>query len=807
MAQQVKIKYLVIALLSAIANMAFSDPLVSKDSPVDVKVIAATKENLEGGEFFTKNVAPLLEKRCLGCHNSEKSKGKVSLSTFKEVFQGKKKIIVKGKPEESLLYKVIIPQDGEEPEMPEDDDIFSKEETAIIKKWIADGAKWPENAELKERAKADKSWWAYSKLKHSSPKAVDVKGWDKNPIDAYILEKLNSAGLKPSETASKRNLIRRAYYDLTGLPPSIGEVEAFTEDKSPDAWEKVIDRLLASPHYGERWGRHWLDVVRFGESNGYERNVIINDLWPFRDYVIKSINDDKPFNQFIKEHIAGDVIARGNPAVEIGSAFLVAGPYDDVGNQDAIARAVIRADQMDEMIRTTSEAFLGMTMGCAKCHDHKFDPIATADYYSMYSVFSGVRHGRSIWASKQAKDAHKNRISPLNNKLRLAVHKLREYEKSISPISKRHKEVRLKKQVTTDKDLKIIQQLRREVQKVRREIAKVKPLPKAWIGKRSARDAKGPFHIFKGGDVRKKGAEVTASSLSTLSEVTPSFKLPPNAAEGQRRLSLAEWIVHNDNPLSPRVLANRIWHYHFGTGIVNTPSDFGYMGGRPSHPELLDFLALELKKNNWKIKALHKLIMTSKTYMQNSAMRQEAAQKDGDSRLLWRFPPRRLNAEEIRDTILQVSGKLDTKMGGPGFRLYKFTQDNVCTYFPLDQHGPETYRRAVYHQNVRASTVDLLTDFDQADCSLSVGKRTVTTTPLQALTMLNHSFSIDMAEALKTKSSAENPAAQVKKVFRFAYQRNPTAAELKYASALIRENGLRALCRAVLNSNELIYLD
>ena len=747
--------------------------------------------------FFDSEIAPILETKCIGCHNSTKAKGKVSMSTIDELYNGKKKLIVKGRPHESLLFKVIVPEDGEKAEMPEDGDALSSEEVQSIKKWIDGGAYWPKGRVLKERSKADKSWWAYQKLNHSKPKVKNFPpGWDKNPIDAFILEKLEQKKLSISKAADRRTLVRRAYYDLTGLPPTPQEVEDFINNKSENAYEGLIDKLLASPSYGEKWGRHWLDIVRFGESNGYERNFIINDLWPFRDYVIRSINDDKPISLLIKEHLAGDVLANGKLEVEIGSAFLVAGPYDDVGNQDPLAKAIIRANTMDEIIRTTSEAFLGMTIGCAKCHDHKFDPIKTADYYSLYSTFSGVRHGRRVWASNEEKERFKKESEPIKQEIARLEQELKTLQTSAPKgEDESHKKVLALHQKKID-DLKL-------------ELSKVKPLTKAWIGHRSAKDAKGPFYVFKGGDPQKKGEEITSASITTLSEVHKSYNLPANSSESQRRLKLAEWITDDGNPLTQRVLVNRIWHYHFGTGIVNTPSDFGYMGGKPSHPDLLDFLAIKFKENDWRLKALHKLIMTSKTYKQSSEWREDEAKADGDSRLLWRFPPRRLNSEEIRDSILFVSGKLNNTMGGPGFRLYKVIQDNVCTYYPLDKHGPETYRRSVYHQHARASTVDLLSDFDQADCTLSVGKRSVTTSPLQALTLMNHSFSVDMSRYLAERVSREESSLveQVKKVFKLAYQRDASSEELSRSSFFVKENGMDALCRAILNSNEFIFVD
>ena len=352
-----------------------------------------------------------------------------------------------------------------------------------------------------------------------------------------------------------------------------------------------------------------------------------------------------------------------------------------------------------------------------------------------------------------------------------------------------------------------MKQINEDLAKLTREINAVPKLKTAWLGTRQS--APGPFHIFLGGSPQKKGNEVIPASLSVLGETKPSYQLTKEASESERRLELAEWIASPGNPLTARVLANRVWQHHFGTGIVDTPNDFGYMGGRPTHPELLDFLANYLIENDWRLKPLHRLIVSSQTYRQSSEWREKAARIDGDSRLLWRFPPRRLSAEEIRDTILQVAGKLDTRMGGPGFRLYEYQQDNVATYVPLDAHVPETYRRAVYHQNARASVVDLMTDFDQPDCAFSAPERANTTTPLQALTLLNHSFTLDMAKALATRLKEEagaNSDDQIQLAFLLCYGRKPGPEELKDCGALLEEHSLEAFCRVLLNTSEMIYV-
>jgi hypothetical protein len=686
---------------------------------------------------FARDVAPILQKHCLRCHQPGTKKGDVSLATAADL--NERGQVVPGKPDESPLLKLVSPRaTGKRPRMPKEGTPLTPAEVMVLRRWIAAGAAWPATIILKDNARADASWWSLQPLaKVDPPSPPDLpRAWAINPIDRFVYARLQARGLRPDPPAARRDLIRRLTYDLVGLPPTPAEVEAFVTDATPDAYEKLVEHLLASPQYGEHWGRHWLDVVRFGESNGYERNVLIDNIWPFRDYIIRSFNEDKPFDQLVLEHLAGDVFGRGGPERVIGTAFLVCGPYDNVGNQDPVQAAIIQANHVDEIIRTTAETFLGLTLGCARCHDHKFDPITQKDYYALYATFAGVRHGERVLAA--------------NGQQRL------------------------------------------------------------WIGSFDVNAGKHPYYVFQGGDPQKRGPAVAPASLSVLATLRSSYQLSATAGESERRLALAQWIVAADNPLTPRVLANRLWHYHFGTGIVETPSDFGSMGGRPTHPQLLDWLARQVQAHGWRLKPLHRLIVTSQAYRQASTWRAEAAKVDGASRLLWRFPPRRLSGEEIRDTMLALAGQLNLQnMGGPGFRLYRYVQDNVATYYPLDAPGPETYRRAVYHQNARAARVDVLSDFDCPDPAAAVPRRAATTTPLQALTLLNHRFTHDMARFLAARVAQETggkPADQVRRAFLLSYGRPPDAEELARSTRLVEQHGLRPLCLALLNSNELIYL-
>ncbi|PQO41323.1 DUF1553 domain-containing protein [Blastopirellula marina] len=926
---------------------------------------------------FEQEIAPLLSQRCVSCHSPNIKKGELSLATPDDLLNNG--FVVPGDPAGSYLLEVVVPADDQPAAMPKSGEPLTKAEVDLLQRWVAEGAVWPKDVVLREASKADRSWWSLQPIAEVAPPEVaDAPAeWRENPIDRFVWSQLAEAGLKPNGPADRRTLIRRATYDLTGLPPTPEEVAAFVADDSPDAYPQLIERLLASPRYGERWGRHWLDVIRFGESRGFERNQIITNLWPFRDYVIRSINEDKPFDQFIREHLAGDAIAPNTPDVEIGAAFLVAGPYDDVGNQDPAQAAQIRANTIDEIIRASSEAFLGLTVGCARCHDHKFDAITQRDYYALYATFAGVKHGERAVATKgqrtqrdkqlkdlqeqqkqltsqqtditnfalargEAKQEHydkiwsrpaisrqstEERFAPVTAKLvRLEVEGqernpnsnngygvdefevwtadensqnvalasagataagesrqagdfdgaysaaltidgkfgarwlaagpqltitlaepqlidrivfssdrpgavrdnnvanfVSEYKILVStdgetwtevanshdrqPVSDAHRRKRILAAELTEDDQAASKEITQQLDKVNRAISRIPPLPVWWVGNRDA--AQGPFHLFIGGSPQRPGETVTPCSLSGLSESAPVYELPADSAESQRRLKLADWIVDPANPLPQRVLANRIWQHHFGAGIVATPNDFGYMGGAPSHPELLEYLAAELVDNDWHLKPLHRQIMLSQAYRQSSEHRADAAKLDGDARLLWRYPPRRLSAEEVRDSVLQIAGKLNLEMGGPGFRLYQYLQDNVATYVPLDEHDASTYRRAVYHHNARAARTDLMTEFDSPDCAFSTPRRDETTTPLQALTMLNHDFTLDMAQFLAERlqqEAGDDPQEQVKRAYALCYGRSPSEAETKSCVALATEHGLPALCRALLNTSELIYL-
>jgi len=783
--------------LSAIAGLGLLLMVAALAAP------AAAGEPTGPPVDFAAEIAPLLTDRCLACHDAGRAEGGLDLSTARSARAGGEggPAVVPGRPDEgSLLEMIAAPEGGGRPSMPAKGDPFTPAQVARFRRWVAEGAAWPDGQALHTRARADLSWWSLLPLARPEPPnpAGLPAAWAAHPVDRFLFAGLRERGLDPSPPADRRTLIRRVTYDLTGLPPTPEEARDFGRDDAPDAYERLVDRLLASPRYGEHWGRHWLDVARFGESTGFERNLILDNAWPYRDYVIRSFNEDKPFGRFIVEQLAGDVVAAGEPSVEVATTFLVAGPYDNVGNQDAAQARLIRANTLDDVVAAAGSAFLGLTIHCARCHDHKFDPIPQEDYYRLQAAFAGVAHGERVVATPGQRRARDARLGPLLERQRLLTRDRTELE--TTPETDRLDGAERRRRLDED---------RRDLADVAREIREVPPLPRAWAGTFAQPAA--PSYLMLGGDPERRGPVVAPASPAVLRRALPGYALPPDAPEAERRLSLARWIARDDNPLTARVLANRVWQYHFGTGLVDTPSDFGYLGGRPSHPALLDWLAGRLRHHGWRLKPLHREILRSQAYRQSGRGRADAASVDASARLLWRFPPRRLSAEEVRDTALAVAGVLDGRMGGPGFRLYRYANDNVSTYTPLDEVGPETYRRAVYHQAARAAPVDLLSDFDCPDPAAAAPARAATTSPLQALTLMNHAFTRDMARALagrvEREAGRDDPDAQVRRAFELAFGRPPADDEARAAAGLVRRHGLPALGRALLNATELISVD
>jgi len=1097
------------------------------------RVLAAESD---AAKLFHEQVAPILVKNCVECHNDVTTKGGLNMETLADVLKGGEDgpAIVPGKATESPLYLMIVPESaGEKPEMPKKKPSLSTAETDLIKRWIDMGAAWPQEIVLKEKPKGGITHWAFQPIKPTKQAS----------IDAFIIEMLKEKNLVMNPPADARTLIRRASFDLIGLPPTPEEANAFEQEFVQDqasSIQHLIDRLLNSPRYGERWARHWLDVVRFAESHGFEMNRSRPNAWPYRDYVIGSFNKDKPYDQFVREQIAGDQLG-----ADEGTGFLVAGAWDQVKGQDPVLNANQRADEMHDIVSTTGSAFLGLTIGCARCHDHKFDPVLQTDYFHVRAIFEGVKHAerelrpadaaerqkkadgvrleiaaidaalsrfqpktqltkrvlvdddlpppakpdaigcvqieqptngkpidyspgseigqasdlgdatrlpnlgesyrywgavkdeagkdffswnprvtgkQRVWLSwaawtTHAKDARyildldgdantkndqteiaivnqskfadgsgaipeqkrwsgfkyvgthaltKNSILLLRSgklggptvadavlfeeaddsipsaqpHLRAPVTHLANHEgfdavkakfvrftihattggqpcideleifsagknvalakngakvtasdvfsdgsspihqiahandglygnakswisknagkgwlqielpreESINSIvwsrDRAEKGKAYQDRLTTDyviessldgktwkplassadrlpvdyreriRDIPTLSgvsgdsagEVKRHSQRravLQRELKEMTSFPMAYLGKF---DQPGPTFRLQRGDPMTPKEEITPGALSQLGT---KLELAKDTPEAERRAALAKWLTDPKNPLAARVMVNRIWHYHFGTGIVDTPSDLGFNGGKPSHPELLDWLASEFIKRGWSMKEMHRLIMNSAAYRQASTANDAGMKADSGARLLWRFPTRRIEAEPLRDTILAVSGVLDLTMGGPGFDLFDANDNYVKVYQSKQEFGPDTFRRMIYQSKPRVQLDDTFGAFDVPDAGQIAPRRTSSTTPLQALNFLNSTFAMQQAGLLSArleKEAGKESAAQVKRAFQLAYQRDPRADELGASTKLISEHGLLMFCRALLNTSEFMTL-
>ncbi len=916
---------------------------------------SATADDADAVHFRDK-VQPLLTGKCLACHDGYKKKGGLDLSRLASAIKGGDSgpSLKPGNSADSLLYKRIAAG-----EMPEGNPL-APEQVAAFKRWIDAGAKY-DREPLLPSGRAGPDWWSLQKIGRPEPPRIKNDRWVRTPIDRFVLARLEEKGLEPAPEADRRTLLRRVTFDLTGLPPTPAEVEAFTKDTSAAAYEKVVDRLLASPRYGERWGRHWLDVVRFAESYGYETNSLRFNAWPYRDYVIRAFNDDIPYPQFVFEQLAADTGKAPDPVTQAAAGFLVGGAHDIVGNATPEGSAQQRMDDLDDMITATASTFLGMTVNCARCHDHKFDPIPQKDYYRFQAIFAGVRYPdpgqdrefpKAVTPAQQReadavreelvkverqrddfepeyKAGTENRrpavnprrnverfaateakvvrftVAATNNKIEPCIDELEIYAvgdvahnvalasagakataSSVYPNSPLHQlahvndgqygngrswissepgrgwvQIELSAAVQIDRVVwgrdregkfadRLPVEYRIEVEGEPgqwRAVASssdrqpyqagAKAEKRAWLSDEklgeynevaSRRDRlekqlaaltqplrvylpafiqPGPTHLLKRGDPMNKGAEVTPGALSVLK---PELDVAADAPDKERRLALARWITHPDNPLAARVMVNRVWNYHFGQGIVATPSDFGFNGGRPSHPELLDWLASAYKDNGWHLKPLHRLIVLSAAYRQGGRIDPKAQATDKENTLLWRKVPRRLEAEAVRDSLLAVSGKLDLNMGGPGYEIWEKNTNYVTVFKPKAELGRDEFRRMVYQFKPRSQQDPVFGTFDCPDAALARPRRTTSITVLQALNLFNSRFTLAQADFFAERlrhEAGDDQSAQVKWAFLLAFGRAPTDKERDGGVALVRDHGLAALCRALFNANEFLYVD
>ncbi len=1015
-------------------------------------------------DLFRDRVVPVIQRRCLICHNSLDHKGGFAIQAREELT--KSGFIEEGKPRESHLLTVLRSQDGKRPVMPKNGEPLKVDEVAAIEKWIAEGAKWPDGFRIEEAVVTNTDWWSFRPILR--PAVPDVRNLKSqisslefeicNPIDAFILAKQRVHGLSPSPEADRRTLIRRLTYDLAGLPPTPEEVEEFVNDSDSMAYERLVDRLLASPHYGERWGRHWLDVVRYADTCGYDKDKLRPNAWPYRDYVIRSFNEDKPYARFVEEQIAGDVLFPGTPDGILGLGFIAAGPWDFIGHvevpESKIDGKVARHNDRDEMVTATLNTFCSVTIQCAQCHNHKFDPFTQQHYYGLQAVFAAVdraerpydldpsieQRRRDLLAMQrdlQAKiglleneirlaggdefvrlekeireltpktqplakkpeygyhsalestpdktkwvqidlgqvveidrlvlhachdefggigagfgfplryrvemgDDPKSfgragDVSPPRNEpphdsrklggltsparlhdatqadapnpalapvtidakgakarfLRITVTKLRERTKDfmfalaeIEVLTPDGKNVALKAEVTsldsieapirwgkknlTDgiwpqagdaaaiKQLAEIQKQHQAVldrintleRKVRREQLdkelkaaqqQLAVLPQGRMVLAAATDFEpaGGFQPTKGkprdvqvlhrGNVLQPRGAANPGALPLLNDVPVQFSLPADHREGDRRAALAKWITRPDHPTTWRSIANRVWQFHFGQAIVESPNDFGRMGRLPSHPELLDWLAAEFvvppsggiegdstivppEGGTTSLKHLHRLILTSSTYRQKSAHREDAATIDGGNRFLWRMNRRRLEAEEIRDSILAVCGRMSHHMNGPGYYLFALEQTAHSPHYEYHKFDPEdvaSHRRSIYRFIVRSQPDPYMTTLDCADSSQSTPLRDETLTSLQALSLLNNRLSLSMSRHFARRLGEESKTGsdRIDLAMRLIAGRSPTDRERAEFAAYAEKHGFENLCRVLFNVSEFVFVD
>lgn len=749
--------------------------------------------------------------------------------------------VVPGHPEKSVLYQLIS---GGKPAMPLVGEPLTKAQIESVRQWIENGAQWTEA----------KTWWSLLPLNRPSV-PNETSSWIRTPIDAFILAKLREKGLEHSPEADRRTLIRRLTYDLHGLPPSPEDVDAFVADNSPDAYEKLVDRLLASPRYGERWGRHWLDAAHYGESHGYDKDKPRRNAWPYRDYVIRSFNEDKSYARFVQEQLAGDVLFPDDPNATIALGFIAAGPWDYVGQvelrEGTSDKKLTRDLDRDDMVTVTMSTMVSMTAHCARCHNHKFDPIPQADYYGLQAVFAGVdRADRpvdrdpAVFRRRNALLAHRRAVDVLLRPLSDAAAEVSTPEivaldkqvaewKEINSTDPANRPPEIKKKITDAAVRRaalvkaalpresVAETDRLQVQRaaIDKEMAEL-PKPQLVYAATNYFDTQGTFRfaisprpvtVLERGNVDSPGPAAPPGALSCVPGLKARFDIDPAAPEGARRAALAEWITSPKNMLVWRSIVNRVWHYHFGAGLVDSPNDFGRMGSLPSDPELLDWLAVEFRDSGGSFKKLHKLIVMSSVYRQASTGNAANAKIDGENRYLWRANRQRLDAESLHDAILAASGKLDLTMGGPAVEQFFFKDDHspVYDYSRFDPDSPANYRRSIYRFIVRSVPDPFMERFDCPDVSMITAKRSITITAIQALALLNNPFVLKQSEhmAERVSAAASSPGDQVTVAFRLALQRRPDAREVTALTAYLSREGLPNLCRLLLNTNEFIFVD
>ena len=808
------------------------------------------------GEDPGEKAYQILQQNCFACHGSALQMSTLDLRNRESILKGGERgaAVVPNYPEESKLY--LFASHQVKPSMPPGKKL-SDDELEVLRRWILGGALLPARdpeeknrraqlAALEERpiTKEERQLWAFQQPRRH-PLPLNENGDEaRNPIDAFLLAKMEWKGLKPSPPAARRTLIRRAYLDLLGLPPSPEEVEAFVDDTSQGAYERLVDRLLASPHYGERWARHWMDLVRYADSGGFEFDRDRPNAWRYRDYLVRSFNDDKPFDRFTLEQLAGDEIAPDSQEAMIATGYLRLQPENTIKTERT------RMDELDDIISTTSLTFLGVTLGCARCHNHKFDPVPQKDYYRIQSIFFSTHPYEHPLVSPEVVERHKAEqkgIDDLQAPLKEAKKILEEpyrnrlWEQEVGklpkymqlawrkPTGERTESQRLiarqienarKEEVTEEKIVAILAKedkaRHNEIKGKIEELEKQRPEPFAVamaIGE-DGREAL-PSYFLHRGVPDAKGSLMMPGVLSVAAHGEVQFPAAPEEAKSSwRRRGFAEWIASAENPLTARVMVNRLWQHHFGEGIVRTPSNFGRTGERPSHPELLDWLAVEFVDRGWSLQAMHRLMMTSNAYRMGSRDIPENMKRDPENRFFWRMPRQRLEAEILRDSMLAVAGTLDRKVGGPGVFPYidpALVQASSRRNWPgLPDDDPTTWRRGIYVHSKRSIRFPLFEAFDQPDMIASTDLRNRSTTAPQALLLMNNASILLQAKYFAQrveKEAGPDPAARVERAFRLALARPPTEGERASSVEFLGSHpeALVDFCQTLFNLNEFVY--
>jgi hypothetical protein len=891
-----------------------------------------------GAVDFDAEVRPILEDHCVDCHGGEKQESGLRLDTALGLLRGGESgeaLLVGGNSAESYLFKRVSTAVAKDA-MPPKGKRLSAEQVAVLRRWIDGGAAVPGADEARKELKVTTDHWSFQPVKRPEGGGIDEM------VRARLLEN----GLALSPPADRTTLIRRLFAVAHGMPPTPEQVAAFVGDRRPDAYARLVDGVLASPRFGERWARHWMDVARYADSNGFETNRERKTAYHYRDWLVAAFNADIPYDRFIKEQLAGD-----QSGVDAATGFLVAGTHDIVKSPDINLTLMQRQDELADMVNTTGTAFLGLTMGCARCHNHKFDPILQKDYYSMQAVFEGVHHGERPLREKTPDGASGELAAAKADQARLSaawedfrrqaalapagslrppvsarfneeafapveavslrftitatsggepcldelevydaagrnvaiggtatasgtlpghpIHRLEHVNDGITGnprswisntagegwvrihfpsrvtiqrvVWSRARDGVFKDRLATayrieaetgDGDWTTVarsedrqhyggeetedafvarlpaaegeaaRQVRAELAAVTRRIAGLSAAPLGWVGTFS--QPARTHRLYRGEPLQKR--EVVAPDVLSL---LGTLGLPPDAPEHERRVKFAGWVASPGNPFTARVMANRIWQYTFGSGIVDTPSDFGLNGARPTHPELLDWLADEFVRGGWSVKHLQRLMLLSAAFQQSSAPRADALAADAGGRFLWRYTPRRLEAEAIRDSMLAVSGALDLTMGGPGFYLMDVVEENVMHYFPKETFAPAEFRRMVYQFRIRQTSDSVFGSFDCPDGGSVTPKRSRSNTPLQALNLFNSGFTVQQGELLAARLAREggdDPAAQAGRAFQLFHGRDPDDAERAASVAIIRDHGLVSFARAMFNTSEFLFV-